>query len=229
MSFRFFALCLALWFTAITFVVAQPGGTTLNEYAAERYTAQTHIKSLKETALLVRLKTRDRSIEAYRKSGAELLAAKIEREQFEENKLLMDLFTEKFTFCPLYFFYTSDTKAVQNGELRGIFLNDKLQRDTTIVLPYANYYIAELDVLYETLPDLGYADDDEEMANSKGNSRHAETTLQRVIVIKDRNFTQLRRPFPFYIRASFDRFLPDKIEKLNNRLTNFYNDNTSGR
>lgn len=208
---------------------AQPGGAA-NEYVLERATAQNHIKELKRSALLVRLKTRTQSIAAYRKAGAELLAQRIEQEQFAENKLIADLFRQYFTFCPVYFFYSSNTKAVQDGVKQGIFLNNALQPDANIVLPYDTYYIAEIDALRETLPDLGYDDDkneEEKQADAQTGSRHAETTLQRVIVIKDSNLTQLKRPFPFYIRASFDKFLPSKVEKFNKRLIDFYNSNTS--
>lgn len=208
---------------------AQPGGAA-NPYVAERATAQNHIKTLKNTALLVRLKTRDKSVEAYRKSGAELLAQRVEQEQFAENKLLADLFRQYFTFCPVYFFYSSDTRAVQEGVRQGIFLNETLQRDAAIILPYDNFYIAEIDALRETLPDLGYADEEEKPQDAtQSGGRHADTTLQRVIVVKDSSLTQLRRPFPFYIRASFDRFLPSKVQKFNTRLINFYQSNTAGQ
>lgn len=205
---------------------AQPGGAA-NPYVQERATAQNHIKTLKNCALLVRLKTRDKSVEAYRKSGAELLAQRVEQEQFAENKLIADLFRQYFTFCPVYFFYSSNTRAVQEGAKQGIFLNENLQPDASIVLPYDNFYIAEIDALRETLPDLGYEDEEDEAQEAAG--RHADTTLQRVIVVKDRTLTQLRRPFPFYIRASFDRFLPGKVQKFNSRLVDFYNSNTAGQ
>lgn len=200
------------------------GQSVVQEMKLAREIAQQHIKSLKNGALLVRLKTRDKSLEAYRAAGAEELAKRIEQEQFEENLRTFNVFTEFFDFCPVYFFYANQTKQVLSGETKGNLLNEYLQPDSTIQLLTDTFYIAEIDVLYETLPD-----EDEEFDETlqdenihKAKNRHAETTLQNVIVIKDRNLVQLKRPFPFYVRTMLDRFLPSKVAKFNLQLHKFY-------
>ncbi len=201
------------------------GQNVIEELQNARSEANYHIKALKESALLVRLKTRDRSIEAYRAAGANELAKRIEQEQFAENQRTMVLFKELFNFCPVYFFYANQTKQVLAGNITGNLLNDALQPDTSIHLLTDNFYIAEIDALFETLPDEDeeFTDDVQTAGkNVSTNGKHADTTLQNVIVIKDRNLVQLKRPFPFYVRASFDRFLPSKVEKFNNKLQRFY-------
>lgn len=194
--------------------------SAVEEYRINRQIAFNHITALKNGALLVRLKTKEKSIEAYYKSGAFSLAKKIEAEQAAENRLIMSMFKEHFTFCPVYFFYTHHTKQVQAGVKQGIFLNNDLQPDPTIVLPADTFYIAEIDALLETLPDEEPDEPDSQPADKQ--SQHAHTTLQRVLVIKDQNLIQLRRPFPFYVRLTFDQFMYLKFEKLNHRLHRFY-------
>ncbi len=201
------------------------GQNVIEELQNARAEAKYHIKALKEGALLIRLKTRDRSIEAYRAAGATELAKRVEQEQFAENQRTMMLFKEFFNFCPVYFFYANQTKEVLAGNTKGNLLNDELQPDTAIHLLTDTFYIAEIDVLLETLPDEDEEISDDEQAVGKGvptSGKHAVTTLQNVIVIKDRNLIQLKRPFPFYVRASFDRFLPTRVVQFNNKLQRFY-------
>lgn len=187
-----------------------------------------NIDKLHQGALLVRLKTRTKNIEAYKKVGAIAIAKRIEAEQRAQNKKIQRYFKENFDFCEVYFFYTKDTERVLKGDKVGYFLNKELYADPSIELTNDFFMIAELDALLEE--DIyGNVTD---MQKDKGAvidknlqapiDRHENTSLTRVLVIKDASFEQLTHPFPFFVKASFDRFLPKKIKRLNKKLHRFY-------
>ncbi|MGB1205733.1 MAG: hypothetical protein ACPG5B_08815 [Chitinophagales bacterium] len=182
-----------------------------------REEAITNINNLKEGALLVRLKTRSKSLKAYEKAGASYLVKKIKKERDAENQKIVNLFNEYFDFCPIYFFYTDDTERLLSGEHKGIFLDDKLKKDKAIVLDKDFFLIAEFGVLLE---EKIWADSAVLAANQ--NKMYQHQALNKVIVIKDKNLEQLKRPFPLYVRASTTRFWPRKVAKLNKRFHKYF-------
>ena len=94
--------------------------------------------------LLVRLKQKQKSIDALRKRNRKKLANKIELKQQNRNSYIIDAFNTKFDFCPVYFFYSDDSKHVRTNNLDSVsFLNDSLFIDTSITLLDTNFYIAE--------------------------------------------------------------------------------------
>ena len=188
-----------------------------NYYKMRRLEAAKNIDNLKEGALLIRLKTRSKSLKAYEKAGATYVANKIRKKRDTENKKIMALFDEYFDFCPTYFFYTDDTDVILSGECENVFLNRELKKDKNIVLDKDFYLIAEFDVLLEEKlwPDSVLA------ANNQ-NKVYQHQALNKVIVIKDKNFEQLKDPFPFYVKASAERFWPRKIAKLNRRFHKYF-------
>ena len=188
-----------------------------NYYKIRRLEAEKNIDNLKDGALLVRLKTRSKSLKAYEKAGAHSLVKKMKKTQNAENQLIIDLFNEHFNFCPVYFFYTDDTELLLADQQEGIFLNDNLKKDKNIVLDKDFFLIAEFGVLLE---EKVWADSLLEAANQ--NKIYQHQVLNKVIVIKDKNLEQLKRPFPLYVKASAERFWPRKIAKLNKRLQKYF-------
>src|SRR5262245_60567929 len=61
--------------------------------------------------LIVRLKTRQKSYDAYMKAGKVAIAEEIQESQHRENLKIYDLFKRTFFFCPYYFIYAKDTRA----------------------------------------------------------------------------------------------------------------------
>lgn len=176
----------------------------------KRVAAYDNIQLIKNGALLVRLSDRKKSLAAYKRAGDHAIAKRIEAELLKDNLRLMDLFTTYFDFCPVYFFYSSDSKAVCSGNANGLLLNAQLERDPSIVIQQDTFFIAELGVL----KDEDKIEDD---------NTYNPTTLQRVFIIKDRFNKQLASPLPFYQRIIFDRYWPRLITKWNERLHKFYN------
>jgi len=153
--------------------------------------------------LLVRLKTKEKSIIACRNTGQPELAEKIETKQKEINLRIVDGFNKNYNFSEVYFFFSDQSQNIQNREIDSIiFLNSQLQEDKSIRPELLNFYIAEFGVV------------------------SSETGLQG-LMIKDDNFELLERPFPYYSKTPFfssrSKSESKTIKRLNNKLHNYYN------
>lgn len=174
--------------------------------------AKAQIKALKDGVLLVRLQTRNKSIDLYRKNGQHDVANKIEDAQYQENKDIMGAFNQYFDFAPVYFFYADDTDKIKTGDAAGVFLNNKMQPTDSIKPNLSFFMVAEFGPLEgETkvipgdtlvaLPDYVPGE-----------------ILERALVMRDHNFMQMRDPFPFYIRAAVVGKPEKQVTKLNDQL-----------
>lgn len=175
------------------------------------------IINLKENgALLVSLNTRSTAIALYREHDQDYVADRMEQRQFEENQDIMKYFHKHFDFCPVYFFYLDDADAIRNGNTTGVFLNDKLKRDSSIVLEQDFFMIA------------GYGPLQAESYVIPGDTAAAKEyvkpdALERALVVKDSSFMQMMDPFPHYVLAVMEKYYEKQIKHLNERFYNYYN------
>ena len=173
------------------------------------------IKDLSTGALVVRLKTNDRSIDAYRKSGLKELADKIIEENRVQNQKLTDAFRGFFDFCKVYFIYAKSTNALLEGK-QNIFLNDSLQLDTTIKMKEKYFLLAE----YGTI--TSNARTDEYHYNGVYHTEpSASASSTSVIFISDTSLNQLREPFPFYQPTYLGNY-SKAVDNLNRNLHRAY-------
>lgn len=183
--------------------------------STNRTIATQQIRDLKNGALVVRLKTNDKSIEAYRKSGRNELADKLVEENRIQNQKLADAFRGFFDYCKVYFIYAKSTNALLKGEPY-IFLNDTLAVDTTIKLTEKDFFIAE----YGTITANTLTDE----YHYKG-VYHTEpsstATSTSAIFISDTSLSQLREPFPFYQQTYLGNY-NKAVENLNRNLHKAY-------
>lgn len=180
-----------------------------------RVIASQQIKNLKDGALIVRLKTNDRSIEAYRKSGRKELAEKLVEENKKQNQKLADAFRGFFDFCKVYFIYAKNTNALLQGS-QNIFLNDTLAVDTTIKLNEKYFLIAEYGLITtnERTDEYHYKGVHHTEASSTASSTN-------VIFISDTSLTQLQEPFPFYQQTYLENY-NKAVDNLSRNLNRAY-------
>ncbi|MFK7905055.1 MAG: hypothetical protein AB8B69_08020 [Chitinophagales bacterium] len=177
----------------------------------DKASAVSNIQKLQKGALLVRLKTRKKTIDAFKNSGYLKMADQVEMKQKAKNQKLMNAFRKNFSFCEVYFFYSEDSEKIMEGEYEGIFLNENLEKDARIVLKEDFILTAEVGSIVK----------DPVSVDASGNEYAATSGMsESVLIIKDSNFEQLRRPFPYYVKAG-DRFIDKKVAKLNKRLFAF--------
>lgn len=184
--------------------------------------AKAQIVSLKNNgAILIRLKTNSNTINRLKKAGNIDLATQVERETFINNKAIIRAFTNEFKFCPTYFFTSDFSDSVKNKQLTGVFVDTNLVLNSTISCNHPFYLIAEQGTLYDS--SLGLVT---ELQASKTTEKG--TPAKDVfMVIKNRFFIQLNKPFPFYQQGYSMKKYASYVKKLNASLEDFYSKNKS--
>lgn len=210
------------------------------------------INNLKDGALLVRLKTSEPKIAALKKMGFPEEAEDVRKQQKIENQSLIQAMKAYYDFSEVRFFFSYRSKDVRKRSFEGIFVNDSLQEDSSIVLHNSKHvFTAEFAKLEE---DTAMYFSHYEWV-STGNFAMVRVPVYYgpggntflALVVKDQHFRQLHRPFPYYSRASFiakkqhpghgffylpiQLFSPSSYKEcvgnLNNKLHRFYQKNSS--
>jgi hypothetical protein len=150
------------------------------------------INKLKDGALVVKLKTNDLQIKAFKNIGEIAKAKEKTIETFIINKNIMMAYIDNFKFCKLYFIYSNSNDSLMNGVRKGIFLDTNLVVDPSIVMNEGYYLIAEKDFVYNS--SIGFVKQDTakfvtEHGNPSGGTYD--------IVIKNKYGHQLKHPFPY--------------------------------
>ncbi|MDB5283396.1 MAG: hypothetical protein JWO06_2471 [Bacteroidota bacterium] len=171
------------------------------DVANERFRAAMTLKNLKSGAVIVRLKTNQKSIDAYRKNGLTELADKIEGERKKLNENLRSSFVDYFTFCKVYFIYASETQAFLDGK-KDVFLNAKLQHDPSIVLTDTFFVFCEYGsaMPYAKFSDNSNGNPELDLTKSTAPAPTQTTTdpsSSSSLVFYDKDLHQFSRPFPY--------------------------------
>lgn len=212
--------------------------------------SKNQIKQLKGNVLLVRLKTSENTINAYRKAGEIDKADQVKQDQEIENKQIIRAFKEKFDFCPVRFFYCTNSNQVKHKQFKNIFLNDDLLVDNSIGLDTnSTFLVAEFGYIEPDTLEI-YAYGAHESVENGGIEKvkyyYSPSTDFRFYALRilDSNFVQLNRPFPYYVRAIYKSlmmqpeefiFLPpallallpwtynETVRRMNQKLERYYN------
>jgi len=167
--------------------------TTYKNFDKLRYkVAYAQINALKKGALLIRLKTNYRAISKLKSVGNYDLATNLEKETELENKIIMSAYKKEFTFCPVYFFYSECSDSIRKNNLSCIFVDTTLQVNSSIVCNASFFLVAEQDGIYNS--SLGLVP--EPLAKTARES--GSYSRDAPIVVKNKYFIQLHKPFPFF-------------------------------
>ena len=212
---RIFLLLLFILAFAPLISIAQEA---LAENAAWRDSSAFYIRQLKSGVLLVRLHTHSTAIANLKASGKNDQAKKIETEQRKENESIMSAFKMEFNFCPVYFFYGDSTDAVIKKKHSGLFLNDSLQMDHSIICPPGFFMIAE-----EGTPVISPKYDN----TNKGKMSDQSGNVSSALVMLRSDLKPMKPPFPTYAQESFPGSLgppnwKKRVSALNGKLISFY-------
>lgn len=167
-----------------------------------RLRGKNQVKNLKSGILLIRLKTDANRIAAFEKKGQPEKAEQVRIFRRESNLRIVNAFRQNYKYSDIMFFYNTDSEKLINRQYKGIFLDDNLDIDPDIKLDTARFWlIGELDVLE--------ADTAKHRESTYWNpaTKKLEYTYwssssdfsRRALVIRDQNFIQLKRPFPYYV------------------------------
>ena len=187
-----------------------------NRLPTNQYVAAEQIKALKHGALVVRLKTNDRSVNAYRSAGKDEIADRMIAERHTQNLKIEEAFKYYFKFCKVYFIYAKNTDALLKRQ-PGIFLNEALQADTNIKLTEDYFLIAEYGSFTsnERVDEYHYSG----VYKTEPSNTTASTSA---LVILDTSLNQLQEPFPFFVQVYLNGFIKG-ADQLSLALDKFYN------
>lgn len=192
------------------------------------------LRALRNGAVIVRLKTNQKSVDAYRRNGQTALAERIAEEREKQNRKMYKAFLNNFLFCKVYFIYAHETEAFNNGN-RALFLNENLQHDSTIVFTDTNYVFCE----YGSVE--AFSDFSDYKAPAKGTAAlgatvdPASNSLQDSVtyrtstspattsglVFLDKSLHQLNRPFPYVVGVYMENF-DAPVRSLNREMERAY-------
>lgn len=193
--------------------------------------AEQYINKLHDGVLLVRLQTKKKSIEGLREMGKMDFADRIEIRQAGLNKEIIYAFQANFDFCPTYFFYSDDSKAVKEKDFDRVeFLNEKLKVDTTISFEGQNFLTAEFGKVKQASGQYfdGYAYESGEDGIEERKKYYGSANMGfDALIIKSDQFVQLSNPFPYYYRTLeslpiLNRRPGKVVKRMNAQLHQFY-------
>ena len=220
---------IAIFLSFTTTAFCQPTKNDVAHPNRNATIAKDHIKNLREGVLLVRLKTRENKINALKRAGAFETAKKVAQEQAQENMIIIKAFRDTFNFCPVYFFYSSDSRFIANQQLDSVvFLSDDLKPDSSLSINGNFYLVAEFDQVKE----IKGTENKDETYYYKGDNGYQQgekgagyTNMGfSALVVKDGHFNQMARPFPYYVKTNENIFFlrKPKASTVNQLNLNFY-------
>ena len=192
----------------------------------KRKESTNQVQELNNTALLVRLKSYKKQLDLLTDDKYKSRKEAIIKHRDEENQEIIDAFDKAFDFCPVYFFYNSDSKKVLEKDFKNLFLNHELKKDPNITFSLDTFLIGE----------FGYAVTDSSVTfgtgdvykngvnNADGYSNSAITSSDFEnygFSIKNQEFKLIQKPFPGFTSGyfAFVKREPKAIaEKLNRNL-----------
>lgn len=208
------------------YVIINTGDDTLNN----RTKASVILRELGNGYVVIRLKKNQKSIDAYRKSGQNDIADRIEFERKKQNLKIFFSFTNNFTFCPVYFIYADETADLLAGR-KGLFLNNNLEHDSTINPQGTNFVFCEYGIAQQ------FSDFDTEPGYSPVHQNESRKILDSIptqkttspasfngMFFSDKNLRQLSRPFPYVSDVIMDSYnrtalaLSRELERAYQRL-----------
>ena len=196
-----------------------------------RIKSNQQILQMKNSVLLVRLKTSANTIAALRKIGDEDEANEVMKKQIIENKLIIKEFKENFDFCNVRFFYNNRSRDIKKNKFDNVFLDDSLQIDNSIKINTESVFIAEFGNLEQDtakhFSDYSYERNDEGIIEEVENYYSPGIDFSfYALRIMDDNFVQLSRPFPYYVKVGHSISLKwnhkRAIINMNSSLNNYY-------
>lgn len=192
----------------------------------QKLAADSAIRTLKDGALLVRLQTRQQTINMLKAKGYPKKAAYFEEKQAKEHQEILEAF-KSYSFSDVYYFYSQHSDSIKSGFTNGYILDSALK---PVNVTLDKYYIAAIGNLpnkFETEPST-QAKNKQKSETAKEKKYTGGKRLDvKSMYIMDKNFIPLAKPFPIY-----QRYHPiilttlthqEVVSKLDEKFVKFYN------
>lgn len=175
--------------------------------------AKKAIANLKQGTLIVVLNTFESKVEILKQNGKLNEALEFEKQIFNENQLLVQSFKKYFDFCEVKFIFSKEYSALNNLKPQYIFLDNHLHLDSSLSLKHNYFLVLKKEAVLE------------EAAVPKDNFKEQHSgvvVINEALVISYYSGIQVRKPFPFYVKA-YDPFQYYRaVKRLNYKLHRYY-------
>lgn len=164
---------------------------------------------------MVRLKTADKKIVALEKTNRKKQAEQTKKSIAAQNNAIYKAFKNNYSFSKIYFFEGRDAKYLHQQKYDKVtFYNvDRLPVDDKTFL-HNGYFIAAIDYVHEIV-----FVQTSDTIRKKGSATFGIPSL----VLMDKDFIQLDRPFPHRVLKGNDLLLEaNEVLELNIQLHEFY-------
>ena len=161
------------------------------------------IRNLHDGFLLVRLRSVDRQVALLRQRRQRTQANRMRVQQKLVNGRIVKAFRDNFDFCPVYFFYSNNSRAVIDHNLDSLVLDHQM-------LPVEPGLLAGKKFLAAEFADI------QPPADGAG--------LPALIVMNDQ-LRQLADPFPYYVRTTVlgkEDMEENAVKMLNEKLATYF-------
>ncbi|HEY0262680.1 MAG TPA: hypothetical protein VGB95_06615, partial [Chitinophagales bacterium] len=150
------------------------------------------------SVLVVRLKTRQKQIEAYKNAGDLKVANKMQEKVLIENLRIVSACIKYFSFAKIYFVNTEDVEVFQQTDQ--LKLSSFLPlKDSEVYLNHDSVFYLDYGVLY----DRQAAGNQWSFKDYGETQEGSQTVSENAFVIRDSKNQQLIAPMPFYSVAMF--------------------------
>lgn len=168
----------------------------------------TIFKNLHNGAILVRLRSNNILLKSLEQKNDTILLNKIIKERDKKNKEIIEAFSS-FTYCPVYFFYSENSRKLANKEFDNYLLDKELKPIDNIPNLDNNYLIATFDAVREDTSWSNYSNYSTYVLqnNETGNLErrhlwnHASVSGIDALVLFNPDFQFLQEPYPHYVRT----------------------------
>lgn len=177
------------------------------------------LKNLHKGYLLFQLFDREVTKEAIRVNLGEKAVEDYQKELDTKHANIMAAFAKEYTFSKVLFFHSKDKEKLKAGKFNEVrFLTAQNKEISTDTINFSKFFIGEVSRI-----EL----DSAETVDGNGDPIKIAAYSFSALILRDRNFVQLERPFPFYVRTMqgmplFQKKSNKLIESLNTKLTRRY-------
>ena len=179
-----------------------------NSEAKEKAIVQ--IGKLRSGTMLVRLSDKAPVIKALEDKGMFKRAKMVAAQQEKLNKEIVASFRD-FSFCTVYFFYSSDTDLLRKNKSNKINFYHSFDSIVKGVKIDTNFFVVDFGILRNEPSSSIQTEQPEETGITKKQQYKGTNVTNSIkcMYLRDNEFKQLEGPFPFYVR-----FYPSPIQSL---------------
>ncbi|MFN8310859.1 MAG: hypothetical protein U0T73_12935 [Chitinophagales bacterium] len=179
--------------------------------SSDRIRGYSDVSAMRKYGVIVRLRTNQKQIDAYRNAGNLKLVKELERKTAVINLRIMHALIRNWNFCPLYFIKNTNSSKVARDSILAVNLLSG--SDTLIKTGSDTFFFMDYGAVMTNVPA-----DEWNYRNINKTVEGSSVDVEEALVLKDAEGRQLTKPLPFFYNLSWSYFFSkmnkDHLDKL---------------